>query len=81
MVNRPDGSAAYTFRKGGFGSDGTTELIEIASAMPGAALMFEDFASMLGDAAWQDASIRASERTQQFLDAVWLKALQNERGN
>jgi predicted dehydrogenase len=81
MVNRPDGSAAYTFRKGGFGSDGTTELVEIASEMPGAALMFEDFASMLRDAAWQDASIRASERTQELLDAVWLKALQNERGN
>lgn len=80
MVNRPDGSAAYTFRKGGFGSDGTTELVEIASAMPGAALMFEDFASMLGSSSLQDASIRASERTQLLLDAVWLKALQNERG-
>jgi hypothetical protein len=57
------------------------ELVEIASEMPFAALMFEDFASMLRDAAWQDASIRASERTQELLDAVWLKALQNERGN
>jgi predicted dehydrogenase len=79
IVNRPDGSAAYTYRKGGFGAGGTTEVVEIASSKPGAALMFEDFASMLGNPKWMDASIRASERTQFLLDAVWEKALENER--
>jgi predicted dehydrogenase len=79
MVNRPDGSAAYTFRKGGFGANGTTEVVEVASSKPGAALMFEDFASMLGDPAWLAASVRASERTQLLLDTAWQKALKNER--
>lgn len=78
MVNRPDGSAAYTVRKGGFGAGGKTEVIEVASSKPGAALMFEDFSSMIGNADWEAASIRASERTQLLLDAAWQSAMENE---
>jgi predicted dehydrogenase len=78
-VNRPDGSAAYTYRKGGFGADGTTETVEIGPSKPAAALMFEDFASMVGDHDRENASILASERTQRLLDAVWTKALENEQ--
>ena len=79
-VNRPDGSAAYTVRKGGFGAGGKTDVFEVASSQPGAALMFEDFAFMLGDAGKQAASIRASERTQMLLDAAWQSAIENESG-
>jgi hypothetical protein len=34
---------------------------------------------MVGDEAWIARSMRASERTQQWLDAVWESALQNEQ--
>jgi hypothetical protein len=33
---------------------------------------------MIGDPQRQEASIRASERTQQLLDAAWRSALANE---
>jgi len=46
--------------------------------MPGSALMFEDFAAMAGDQEKVEASMRASERTQEWLDAVWESALGNE---
>ena len=49
------------------------------SASRGATLMFEDFAAMVGNEAMQDAWIRASERTQEWLDAVWAAALETER--
>jgi hypothetical protein len=42
--------------------------------------MFEDFAAMVDDPAWREASIRVSERTQGWLDAVWESAIGNERG-
>jgi hypothetical protein len=41
--------------------------------------MFENFAAMVGDSALFDASVAASERTQEWLDAIWTKAIQNER--
>ena len=40
--------------------------------------MFEDFAAMVGDPEWIARSMRASERTQDWLDAVWESALENE---
>lgn len=52
--------------------------IEVQYDQPEAALMFENFATMIGDPQRQEASIRASERTQQLLDAVWRSALANE---
>jgi hypothetical protein len=32
--------------------------------------MFEDFAEMVSDAEWREKSIRATERTQELLDAI-----------
>ncbi|MCJ7814803.1 MAG: Gfo/Idh/MocA family oxidoreductase, partial [Xanthomonadales bacterium] len=58
---------------------GNSETGEVPSEKPGSALMFEDFAAMVGDPEWFEASVRASERTQLLLDAVWNSALQNEK--
>ena len=40
--------------------------------------MFEDFAKMVRDPALFEAGVRASERTQAWLDAAWESALKNE---
>ena len=40
--------------------------------------MFEDFTKMVGDTARFEASVRASLRTQAWLDAAWASALANE---
>ena len=74
-----DGPAEYIYRKGGLGSDGTSERISVSSAKPPAALMFENFAAMVGNPDLFEASVAASERTQEWLDAIWSKAIQNER--
>jgi predicted dehydrogenase len=55
-----------------------SETGEVPSEKPGSALMFEDFAAMVGDPGMFEASVRASERTQMLLDAVWNSALRNE---
>jgi predicted dehydrogenase len=57
---------------------GNSETGEVPSEKPGSALMFEDFAAMVGDPGMFEASVRASERTQMLLDAVWNSALKNE---
>jgi predicted dehydrogenase len=54
--------------------------IEVPADKPGSALMFEDFAAMAGNQELLEASIRASERTQEWLDAVWKSAIENEGG-
>jgi hypothetical protein len=74
-----DGPVAYDFRKGGFGDGATVERIKVPSPKPPAALMFEDFAAMVGNSGLFEASVAASERTQEWLDAIWTKAMQNER--
>jgi predicted dehydrogenase len=73
------GPAGYDYRKGGFGDGATSERIAVASEKPSAALMFEDFAAMVGNPERFEASVTASERTQEWLDAIWNKAMQNER--
>jgi predicted dehydrogenase len=73
----PDGSATYLYRKG-WGPD-AAEAIRIDSSLPGAALMFEDFAAQVRDASKRERWMHASERTQSLLDAVWHKGVQNER--
>ncbi len=77
LSNDRDGSASFMHRKGGWGST-SAESIKIESSLPGSALMFEDFAAMVSDAEWREASIRSTERTQRWLDAVWNNALENE---
>ena len=42
--------------------------------------MFEDFSAMVGNPAMLEASIRASEQTQKWLDAIWNSALKIEAG-
>ena len=79
VFNPGDGPAEYVYRKGGFGDDGKSERITVPSAKPPAALMFEDFAAMVGDPGLFEASVAVSERTQEWLDAIWTKAMQNER--
>ena len=51
----------------------------VPSAKPPAALMFENFAAMVGNSDLFEASVAASEKTQEWLDAIWTKATQNER--
>jgi predicted dehydrogenase len=74
-----DGPEEYVYRKGGFGDDATSERIRVPSPKPPAALMFENFAAMVGNNELFEASVAASEKTQEWLDAIWTKAMQNER--
>ncbi len=71
---RNDNAGVYELLQGW----GNSKQIEVPSSMPGSALMFEDFAAMIGNQGLLEDSIIASERTQQWLDAVWHSALQNE---
>jgi len=73
---RPSGQPAdYEYRQ----HWADAEQIEVASTKRGAALMFEDFAAMVGKPELIEASIRSTEKTQQWLDAIWQSALKNER--
>ena len=74
-----NGAPAYEYRKGGFGAGATTERIQVPSPKPPAALMFENFAAMVGNPDRFEASVAASEKTQEWLDAIWTKAMKNER--
>lgn len=75
LRTRPgDRPADYEYRQGWQDS----RFVEVPFDKPESTLMFEDFAAMVGDDDWKARSIRASERTQQWLDAVWKSALENE---
>jgi predicted dehydrogenase len=78
VQNQGKGPAEYDYRKGGLGEGGTLERMSVASPKSPAALMFENFAAMVGHADLFEASVAASERTQEWLDAIWTKASQNE---
>ena len=78
LSQKPDGSADYLYRKGGWGPGAVNETVGVASAKPGPVLMFEDFAKMVGDRDLFERSVEASERTQRLLDAIWLAARDNE---
>ena len=71
---RTDQAGVYEYRSGW----GDKELVEIPSDKPGSALMFQDFAAMVGNSERFEASVRASERTQALLDAIWNSAIKNE---
>lgn len=79
LSQNQDGSADYLFRKGGWGPNATSETVNVPSDKPGAVLMFEDFAAMVGNRDMFERSVRASETTQRWLDAIWLAALESER--
>jgi predicted dehydrogenase len=74
---RDDHAGAYEYRSGW----NDREEIVVPAPSRGATLMFEDFAAMVRDPKWREASIRISERTQGWLDAVWASALANEEAN
>jgi len=73
LGQNPDGSADFVYRRGGWDDD-TTRKIAIPSAKPGAALMFEDMAAAAADSLLREQWMRATERTQALLDAVWMAA-------
>ena len=73
-----DASASYLYRSGGWGPNAVAESVRIESSLPGAALMFEDFAALVQDEALRERWMHASERTQRLLDAAWNDALKNE---
>lgn len=52
--------------------------VEIPFSKHQATSMFEDFTRMVGDPALFEAGVRASERTQAWLDAAWASAVANE---
>ncbi len=79
LSQKPDGSAEYLYRKGGWGPDAVSDTVNVASEKPGAVLMFEDFAAMVDNSDMFERSVLASETTQRWLDAIWLSALENER--
>jgi predicted dehydrogenase len=78
LGQNPDGSADFLYRKGGWGR-GSSDEINIPSAKPGAALMFEDMAAAAADPALREQWMTATERTQALLDAAWLGALDSEK--
>lgn len=55
-----------------------TSNVEVPSVKPEQVLMFESFAAMIGNPDRLAASTRASERTQAWLDTIWISALRNE---
>ena len=73
-----DEPAGYEYRTD-IGDGGKSERIRVAAAKPPAALMFENFAAMVGNAGLFEASVAASEKTQEWMDAIWTKAMQNEK--
>jgi predicted dehydrogenase len=54
------------------------ETFDVALKKHAATSMFEDFTKMVGDPALFEAGVRASERTQAWLDAAWNSAVANE---
>jgi predicted dehydrogenase len=73
---RPAGQPAkYSYYSG----RGNSKTVEMPVSKRGAALMFEDFAAMVGNPELMEASIRSTERTQECLDAFWNSALKNEQ--
>lgn len=70
VLNRAPKTARYQLVSAAE-SAGSSDDFEVSTAKPPAALMFEDFAAMIGVPTRVEASIRASERTQELLDAIW----------
>ena len=73
-----DGSASYRFRSGGWWVESVDKKTRVESSLPGAALMFEDFAAQVHNPHLRDQWTNATRRTQALLDAVWEDGLRNE---
>lgn len=68
-----DYTGAYRHRRGG-----KDDVIEVASALSGSALMFEDFAKIVAEPEGRTAYASATAVTQSLLDMSWASALANE---
>ena len=66
-----DGSASYVHKQGSWGPDVIREVRRIESRLPGAALMFEDFAVIAANAERREDFARATLHTQKLVDACW----------
>jgi predicted dehydrogenase len=80
ISNGPDASASYTCEKGPF-SGGSSVETTVESDKTGPALMFEAFASMIGNNDLFEQSVRRSQRTQGLLDGAWNNALMHEKNH
>lgn len=74
-VRPADQPADYEYRQGW----DDTEQVEVASSKRGSSLMFEDYATMVESPELIAASISATAKTQQWLDAIYNSALKNEQ--
>ena len=79
LSQNEDGSADFRYGKGGW--ERTSEDINIPSAKPGAALMFEDMAAAATNSSLREQWMAATEQTQALLDAAWMAALQGEKAS
>ena len=66
-----DGSASYLYRQGSWGPDVIRDVRRVESGLPGAALMFEDFAVIAANAELREDYAWATLHTQKLLDACW----------
>ena len=73
-VRRADGNERFRLQAG---RNEASEVV-LPFTKPAATFMFEDFAHMVNDPALFEAGVRATERTQGWLDAAWQSALANE---
>lgn len=78
LTQSSDNSADYLHRSGGWGPSSESRTIKVEAPLPGAALMFEDFAEIVDDPSLREQWMHASQRTQTLLDTVWRSALENE---
>jgi predicted dehydrogenase len=78
LSQSPDNSADYLHRAGGWGPDSKSSTVKVDSSLPGSALMFKDFATIVAEPSLREQWASASIRTQTLLDAVWRSAINNE---
>ena len=69
-----DGSATYLYKQGSWGPDVVREVRRVDSVLPGAALMFENFALIAANAELREDFAWATLHTQKLLDACWESA-------
>jgi len=69
-------NASYRLFKGRFGAEQTMTSNVLKT---GGSLQFQNFAAMIANPEKMAASMRASERTQQYLDASWQSGIENEQ--
>ena len=70
-----DGSASYFYKQGSWGPDVIREDRQVESRLPGAALMFENFAVIAAKAELREDFAWATLHTQKLLDACWEAAM------